>query len=211
MPHRNPEAKKAYNKQYYSDHREEEIAHSHEYYYENREEILKASRLNQPHKTKYMRGYRRSKGIKERTIVPNFCGHECAAPGKRGVCEECWTSSCSPIPGGNKNGEIITAVLGPERAALYFRARRLWDYYKLTPEKFEKMKEDQEGKCACGRVLKGRTDIHVDHDHSCCFRKSCGKCVRGLLCQRCNTVLGMLEEDKRLLPLYLLQYLERTK
>lgn len=38
----------------------------------------------------------------------------------------------------------------------------------------------------------------VDHDHSCCpgnNAPTCGKCVRGLLCDMCNRVLGMLESD----------------
>jgi hypothetical protein len=28
----------------------------------------------------------------------------------------------------------------------------------------------------------------VDHDHACCQKKnrSCGKCIRGLLCHTCN-------------------------
>jgi uncharacterized protein YlaI len=37
----------------------------------------------------------------------------------------------------------------------------------------------------------------VDHDHRCCPGQvsKCGKCVRGLLCFRCNVVAGMLDED----------------
>lgn len=35
----------------------------------------------------------------------------------------------------------------------------------------------------------------VDHDHSCCpGQKTCGKCVRGAICSRCNSGLGMFQD-----------------
>jgi len=38
--------------------------------------------------------------------------------------------------------------------------------------------------------------LHVDHDHRCCpGQKSCGKCVRGLLCGEHNRVVGFLERS----------------
>jgi len=41
-----------------------------------------------------------------------------------------------------------------------------------------------------------RTKLTIDHDHSCCpGQRSCGKCVRGVLCTRHNTYLGYLEND----------------
>src|ERR1044072_5080 len=49
----------------------------------------------------------------------------------------------------------------------------------------------------CGRTAEesGRP-LHVDHDHTCCSqRKTCGKCVRGILCHGCNTSLGGLGND----------------
>jgi hypothetical protein len=49
------------------------------------------------------------------------------------------------------------------------------------------------------RGVQGRYRIRmvVDHDHRCCVGgvSKCGRCVRGVLCSRCNTVIGMLEED----------------
>lgn len=41
---------------------------------------------------------------------------------------------------------------------------------------------------------------HIDHDHSCCpeSAKSCGECVRGVLCSNCNTAIGSLKEDPEL-------------
>lgn len=40
----------------------------------------------------------------------------------------------------------------------------------------------------------------VDHDHDCCSGgTSCGKCVRGLLCNHCNKAIGFLADDPDLL------------
>jgi hypothetical protein len=47
--------------------------------------------------------------------------------------------------------------------------------------------------------------IHVEHDHACCQRKnrSCGKCVRGLLCHTCNIALGHIERRYAMARAYL--------
>ena len=43
-----------------------------------------------------------------------------------------------------------------------------------------------------------RLSIAVDHDHSHCpGAASCGICVRGLLCGKCNTAAGMLDDDAK--------------
>lgn len=49
----------------------------------------------------------------------------------------------------------------------------------------------------CGHLLDRRT-VHrkpcIDHDHSCCEgQRSCGSCIRGILCVRCNTGIGVIE------------------
>ena len=84
-------------------------------------------------------------------------------------------------------------------------------YYNLTKEEFMKILEDQGRKCAaCGADnpgVKGR-DWHIDHDHACCpGGKCCGKCIRGLLCQSCNLILGMAKDSPQRL-LALIKYLE---
>jgi hypothetical protein len=57
----------------------------------------------------------------------------------------------------------------------------------------------------------GATDSHtIDHDHSCCNGNfSCGKCIRGILCGRCNVVLGHTQDSPDLLR-KAADYLEST-
>jgi len=93
---------------------------------------------------------------------------------------------------------------------------RLKSKYGITSVQFEEMLIRQFGRClGCQRDFnlgKPRA-ICVDHDHKCCPRdKSCGECVRGLLCQDCNNVLGRADEDKATLR-RLISYLgyDRTK
>lgn len=67
--------------------------------------------------------------------------------------------------------------------------------YGVTEEKFNTMVMSQTGCAICGAPEPGgRGAWHIDHDHSCCPGiKSCGKCIRGLLCLACNMRLGVVE------------------
>lgn len=64
--------------------------------------------------------------------------------------------------------------------------------YGLHKAEIARMLAAQDGRCkSCGDVLKPGHGTHVDHSHSCCpGKKSCGKCLRGLLCRSCNLMLG---------------------
>jgi hypothetical protein len=60
----------------------------------------------------------------------------------------------------------------------------------------------QRGRCAICKSLEptGSGDWHIDHDHTCCpGKRSCGKCVRGLLCSRCNVGIGCLQDDPKVI------------
>lgn len=78
--------------------------------------------------------------------------------------------------------------------------------YSLTQEKFGQLLERQGGACAmCRRPFAEGQAICVDHDHACCpgEKKSCGRCIRGLLCLRCNTGLGYVERMSDMARAYL--------
>lgn len=90
------------------------------------------------------------------------------------------------------------------------RAVSLKRLYGLSQDEFDAILVTQDNKCAVCRAEHGNnraTRLQVDHDHSCCDRVgSCGKCVRGLLCIKCNLALGALRDDPRLIE-SLLDYL----
>ena len=67
--------------------------------------------------------------------------------------------------------------------------------FGITAEQFELMKLKQNNECPICK--KEFTDTPaVDHDHNCCpGRKTCGKCIRGLLCSNCNRQLGIIEKQ----------------
>jgi Recombination endonuclease VII len=73
-----------------------------------------------------------------------------------------------------------------------FRWRLALSRYNITPERWMEMFEAQDGRCGICRCLpEGKKRFCIDHDHSCCPEpnSSCGRCVRGLLCRRCNSQL----------------------
>ncbi len=80
----------------------------------------------------------------------------------------------------------------------------------ITEEQFNQMPETQGYACAmCGKPFEDGRRIFADHDHTCCPKqvnaraKTCGKCIRGLLCFRCNTALGYIEKFGGLAGAYL--------
>lgn len=60
--------------------------------------------------------------------------------------------------------------------------------------------EEQGGCKICGtKSPMGDGRWHVDHDHSCCDRKSCDNCRRGILCNFCNSMIGFARENEQIL------------
>jgi hypothetical protein len=73
--------------------------------------------------------------------------------------------------------------------------------YRMTKADWQKIFDEQKGCCyLCGvdlgEALKRKRGVHIDHNHSCCAReRTCGRCIRGLACHRCNQGIGAFFDD----------------
>lgn len=76
------------------------------------------------------------------------------------------------------------------------RWRRIRLVYGIARADWESIQASQGGSCGlCGETR----DLTVDHDHSCCgVNRGCRECIRGLLCDFCNRVLGRIEQKPEL-------------
>jgi hypothetical protein len=74
-------------------------------------------------------------------------------------------------------------------------------FFNWTVEGFDNLLREQGGGCAvCGTTTFYGRGWHIDHDHRCCpGKKSCGKCIRGILCQKCNAALGLVDDNSAVL------------
>ncbi|MFJ5222231.1 endonuclease VII domain-containing protein [Streptomyces sp. NPDC088400] len=87
-----------------------------------------------------------------------------------------------------------------------------WSKFRISAATFEDLLTSQHGVCAvCAQLPSGERSLAVDHDHECCPGKtSCGRCVRGLLCGRCNSGVGMFNDDVARL-MAAIRYLEKYR
>ena len=128
--------------------------------------------------------------------VLNTCGHVDRKHGGNGLCHSCYMSrwmKANP----NANSGNGWAKQNPEKHRRLVRRAILKKQHGITPETFESMWRDQDGKCANTRCSfesplnvrdHRKGGLQVDHDHAT------GE-VRGLLCRNCNVTLGHARDD----------------
>jgi Recombination endonuclease VII len=121
-------------------------------------------------------------------LRPGVGPHPRANPGHFGECKDCNRARALEWQRTKRAAEPDYGI----RVVM----RRL---YGLELEDYERLLAEQGGGCAiCGATEPGGRGkrFHVDHDHSCCpGLRSCGNCIRGLLCHACNTGIGCLGDD----------------
>lgn len=96
----------------------------------------------------------------------------------------------------------VWRAANPERHAVARRRSKLWLTYKLTPEAYQALHDQQNGVCAICGDRAAKRSLHVDHDHAT-------GTVRGLLCTSCNRGMGLLKDDVAILEAAIV-YLKRT-
>ena len=122
--------------------------------------------------------------------------------GHRSRCKSCEQESSAesrkknpdPHRQSNRRRERRLNAADPKRAT----SRTLKYKYTISLDEYDKLLAGQNNSCAiCGKTPEenGRR-LAVDHDHACCpGERSCGKCIRGLLCSGCNTGLGGFKDN----------------
>lgn len=102
----------------------------------------------------------------------------------RGVCKACRAAE-----------QRLMRITNPD----WFREQEYKKKYKITLKEYNSKLESQNGVCAICKGTWSRVLV-VDHDHSCCpGEKTCGNCLRGLLCGSCNAGLGWFKNSPEIM------------
>lgn len=94
--------------------------------------------------------------------------------------------------------------------------KRYNESHRLTNVDYTTLLEEQDNRCAIchtpvEQASKDGRRLSIDHDHSCCpGHRSCGNCIRGLLCTSCNAGLGHFKDNPAIL-LSALRYLQEAQ
>lgn len=115
--------------------------------------------------------------------------------GRKGQCIDCYNErgaehrSAPEVRDAIAKRRSAWTEANPEEARRRQRKYALKKKYGLSLEGYEQMLARQRGCCAiCHRPTEDPLSLFVDHCHAS------GK-VRGLLCQACNSGIGMFEDD----------------
>lgn len=98
-------------------------------------------------------------------------------------------STCGP-------GSVVVPRRGRSACLAGERANSLKSRHGMTVAEVRARLDAVDWRCGiCADDLRDQRRA-IDHDHTCCpGAQSCGLCVRGILCTRCNVGIGMLKDD----------------
>lgn len=167
--------------------------------------------------------------------LSEFTKNNSSASGKHSWCKECMTEKALEYRGGRVFKKLIKTQSHKQcriceqlkpysefsgtnkqmesycfECKKFMGTERVLKRYGLDVESYMQMFNGQGGVCGiCKKPENDGRRLSVDHDHSCCAgTNSCGKCIRGLLCSRCNKTLGMIEDNTDYLNA-MIEYLQK--
>jgi len=141
----------------------------------------------------------------------NLVAHEA-----RGLCRRC-ANRKGPKTSWDSKGQVCFKCKTYKTYENFTKNQECSSGYNTTPKqckvlwihginrtKFDKILKSQGGVCAiCSRSYEEFVGPwHIDHDHTCCGnkgKKACGNCTRGILCSGCNTGIGMLQDNPKII------------
>lgn len=114
---------------------------------------------------------------------------------KNGWCRECEKKAKKKH---RLSKDVYSRYVGDRKGSL--------KKYNLTHIEFEQLIALQNNRCLiCEREMftgrgTGANKACIDHDHKCCaYNGSCGKCIRGILCNACNRGIALLQDSPEIL------------
>lgn len=125
----------------------------------------------------------------------DFCKYHLSKDGHNSVCKACVKAYTQENIEKVRKYKNDYYYANREKCIEKDRKNYLKRKYNVTVEWFEEQLDRQNGKCMiCGTTEGGgkSSTLHVDHNHET------GQ-IRGLLCQPCNTGLGLFKENTELL------------
>ena len=135
--------------------------------------LPKNSRLDTPLVTEQERNEGKVAGQKNREAIRKRWARD-------DVRYKVWREAVSPLTWSRKARERDAKDNGHR---VYLSRLR---QYGLTFDKYCKMLDNQDGRCAVCKKPFGRSTPRIDHDHTT-------ERVRGMLCNRCNLFVGHIE------------------
>lgn len=142
------------------------------------------------------RGLLRCVTCEEVKSLDGFYRSSRSKSGRKGQCVECYKAvgaECRTREGVRemyRQRYLERRSANPEQFAEMDRNHMLRYKYGISIEEYGAMLEQQEGRCAiCFAFPLPDKPLYVDHCHD-------SKKVRGLLCQKCNSGLGMFGDDE---------------
>lgn len=137
---------------------------------------------------------------------------EFSAGGTHSYCKACYNAyqreKAAGLPAEERQARRRRSYERERADPAAHNARQRQYRWGMTEAEMAALLARQGGGCAICRAAEpgGRGAWHVDHDHTCCpsyskggKARTCGRCIRGLLCTRCNVGLGNYRHDPNLL------------